>query len=170
MSDTPYHLGPLQDKLSETGLKVIQRSILELRCRDQNFLDVEHVFIALSEIENTLFNETMQSVGVKPHHVLHLLGQELLREREPLNKVFYFADPVRKLLNRSLWLAQQHERQQIESVDLFVAMFTDPHSVPAETLVNLGATLQEVLGSLIRHINERDAQNEALGKKEEPPS
>ena len=52
-------LGPMTDKFSETGQKVIYRAIEVSKSRDHNFLSVEHIFTALSDVERPLFNEVV---------------------------------------------------------------------------------------------------------------
>ncbi|MEO6726812.1 MAG: Clp protease N-terminal domain-containing protein [Blastocatellia bacterium] len=91
----------MTDKFSETGQKVIYRAIEVSKGRDHNFLSVEHVFTALSDIEDGLFSETMQSVGIDPRAVSHLLEQELTKSRQYVGKKMYIADTTRDLFNRA---------------------------------------------------------------------
>ena len=79
-------LGAMTDKFSETGQKVIYRAIEVSKSRDHNFLSVEHIFTALSDVEGALFAEAMQSIGVEPRAVGHLLDQELGKSRQYVGK------------------------------------------------------------------------------------
>ena len=165
-----YDLGPMQDKFSETGLKVIHRAIEESRRREQNYLGVEHIFTSLSEIEGPLFSEAMSSIGIEPRAVLHMLEQELLKSRQYVGKKMYITDTARDLFNRSLKRARQGGRQQIESFDLFVSLFADPQGVPSDILRRLGVDSQEAVDSIARNIRNREEQNETMRKKYELPS
>ena len=165
-----YDLGPMQDKFSETGLKVIHRAIKESQRREQNYLGVEHIFTSLSELEGELFSETMQTIGIESRAVMHMLEQELLKSRQYVGKKMYITDTARDLFNRSLKRARQGGRQQIESLDLFVSLFADPQGIPADILRRLGVDSQEAVDSISRNIRNREQQNETMRKKYELPS
>ncbi|NOT61503.1 MAG: ATP-dependent Clp protease ATP-binding subunit [Acidobacteria bacterium] len=160
----------MQDKFSETGLKVIHRAIEESRRREQNYLGVEHIFTSLSDIEGALFTEAMQGIGIEPRAVLHMLEQELLKSRQYVGKKMYITDTARDLFNRSLKRARQNGRQQIEALDLFVSLFADPQGIPADILRRLGVDSQEAVDSIARNIRNREQQNETMRKKYELPS
>jgi hypothetical protein len=131
-------LGPMTDKFSETGQKVMRRAIEVSRSHDHGFLSLSHVFTALSEIESALFAEAMQIVGVDPRSVTNLLDQELSESPRHVGRKMAIPEATRDLLNRALRRARSQGRQQIESYDLFATLFTDPNSAPAELLRRLG--------------------------------
>jgi ATP-dependent Clp protease ATP-binding subunit ClpA len=130
--------GQMKDKFSESGQTVVRRAIEVSKSRDHNFLSVEHLFTALSELESVLFTETMQSVGIDPRAVSHLLEQELEQElaksRQHVGKKMYIPDTTRVLFNRALERARSQGRSQIESYDLMATLFADPGGKPAEIL------------------------------------
>ena len=160
----------MTDKFSESGQKVIYRAIEVSKNRDHNFLSVVHIFTALSDVENTLFNESMQSVGLDPRAVSHLLEQELAKSHQYVGKKMYIADTTRDLFNRALKRARQNGRQQIESFDLFVTLFSDPNGVPAEILRRLGVDSMRATETITQNIRTREEQTEVLRKKYELPA
>jgi ATP-dependent Clp protease ATP-binding subunit ClpC len=164
-----FDLGSMTDKFSETGQKVIYRAIEESRRREHNYLSVEHILTALGDIEHQLFHEAMQSVGIEPRAVVHLLEQELMKNRQYIGKKMYITDTARDLFNRSLKRARQNGRQQIESFDLFVSLFADPAGIPAEILRRLGVDPQHAVDTITRSIRSREEQNESQRKKYELP-
>src|SRR5215813_12482451 len=131
-------LGSMTDKFSETGQKVMRRAIEVSRSHDHNSLSLSHVFTALSEIESAFFAEVMLAVGVDPRSVTNLLDQELSESPQYVGRKMAIPEATRDLLNRALRRARAHGRQQIESYDLFVTLFTDPNGAPAELLRRLG--------------------------------
>ena len=166
---TVFDLGPMTDKFSESGQKVLYRAIEVSKGRDHNFLSVEHIFTALNEIEKGLFVESMESIGVDVDAVGHLLEQELAKSRQYVGKKMYIADTTRELFNRALKRARQSSRQQIESYDLFVSLFSDPNGVPAEILRRLGADPMLASENIVQRIRSREEQTEVLRKKYELP-
>jgi len=164
-----FDLGPLTDKFSESGQKVIVRAIEESRSRDHNFLAVEHIFTALGAVEGGLFSETMQSIGVDPQSVTQMLEQELAKSRQYVGKKMYIADTTRELFNRALKRARQHGRQTIESFDLFVTLFADQAGSPADILRQLGADPARAMETIAQRVRSREEQDETLRKKYELP-
>lgn len=159
----------MTDKFSESGQKVIYRAIEVSKGRDHNFLSVEHIFTALSEIESSLYQESMLSIGVDSKAVGHLLEQELAKSRQYVGKKMYIADTTRELFNRALKRARQNSRQQIESYDLFVSLFSDPNGIPAEILRRLGVDPLLATENIVQRIRSREEQTEVLRKKYELP-
>ena len=164
-----FDLGPMTDKFSDSGQKVIYRAIEVSKGRDHNFLSVEHIFTALSEVESSLYQESMQAIGVDSKAVGHLLEQELSKSRQYVGKKMYIADTTRELFNRALKRARQNSRQQIESYDLFVSLFSDPNGVPAEILRRLGVDPMLATENIVQRIRSREEQTEVLRKKYELP-
>jgi ATP-dependent Clp protease ATP-binding subunit ClpC len=159
----------MTDKFSESGQKVLYRAIEVSKGRDHNFLSVEHIFTALSEVEKPLFTDAMESIGVDVEAVAHLLEQELAKSRQYVGKKMYIADTTRELFNRALKRARQNSRQQIESYDLFISLFSDPNGVPAEILRRLGADPTIASENIVQRIRSREEQTEVLRKKYELP-
>ncbi len=164
-----FDLGPMTDKFSESGQTVVRRAIEVSKGRDHNFLSVEHIFTALNELENTLFTETMQTVGIDPRAVAHLLEQELAKSRQYVGKKMYIADTTRDLFNRALKRARSQGRSQIESYDLLATLFTDQAGKPAEILRTLGADPHFATDTIAQKVRSREEQTEVLRKKYDLP-
>ncbi|MBK9707414.1 MAG: ATP-dependent Clp protease ATP-binding subunit [Acidobacteria bacterium] len=160
----------MTDKFSDSGQKVIYRAIEVSKSRDHNFLSVEHIFTALSDVEGILFNESMQAVGADPRAVSHILEQELSKSRQYVGKKMYIADTTRDLFNRALKRARHSGRQQIESYDLFATLFTDPNGVPADILRRLGVDPSNATDTITENVRSREEQTEVLRKKYELPA
>ncbi|MCI0337765.1 MAG: ATP-dependent Clp protease ATP-binding subunit [Acidobacteria bacterium] len=160
----------MTDKFSESGQQVVRRAIEVSKGRDHNFLSVEHIFTALSDIESVLFTESMQSIGLDPKAVSHQLEQELGKPRQYVGKKMIIVDTTRELFNRALKRARQNGRQQIESFDLFVQLFTDPNGVPAEILRRMGVDPLRATETISLSIRTREEQTEVLRKKYELPA
>ncbi len=155
-------LGSMTDKFSETGQKVVRCAIEVSKSRDHNFLSVVHVFTALGDVENALFAETMQAIGIDPHSVTRLLDQELARSPRYVGSKMAIPEATRELFNRALRRVRKQGRQQIESYDLFAALFTDSKGVPAELLRHLGVDPALATDTISRCVRTREEQTESL--------
>src|SRR6202008_4600093 len=98
----------------------------------------EHLFISIAEVERPFFNEVMQSLNLDPQVVLQALETKL-GQREYLGRgVKQMSESLRTLLSNALKHAHERGRRLIESTDLFVALFKDPHSFPVDLLKRPG--------------------------------
>jgi ATP-dependent Clp protease ATP-binding subunit ClpA len=133
-------LGPLTQKFSESGQKVIVRAVEESKRREHNFLSVEHIFYALTEAESEMLTKALQSNGVNEQMVTSLLEQELSKSHEyASHKSLFITNPTCDLFTRAMERARAHGRQETDSFDLFIALFDDPVGTPAKILRRLGA-------------------------------
>src|SRR5262252_7178794 len=131
------------DKCAESGRRLIRRAYEEARARDHSQLAPDHVFIAIAEVERPFFNEVMQSLNLDPQVVLQALETKL-NQREYLGRGVKMSESLRTLLSNALKHAHERGRRLIESTDLFVALFKDPHSFPVDLLKRLGADRQMI--------------------------
>jgi ATP-dependent Clp protease ATP-binding subunit ClpC len=167
--DAVFDLGTMTDKFAESGQKVVHRALEESRRRDHNFLSVEHIFTALGDVENQLYTDSIQAIGLDPQAVNNALDVELSKVRQYVGKKIYIADTTRDLFNRALKRARQNGRQTIESFDLFVSLFADPAGVPADILRDLGADPNRAVEVISQRVRAREEQDESLRKKYELP-
>jgi ClpA/ClpB-like protein len=151
-------LGSMTDKFSDTGQKVARRAIEVSKSRNHNFLSLFHIFTALTEVESDLLAEAMRAVGVDPDSVARLLDQELSRSPRHAGVKMAIPEPTRDLFNRALRRARSQGRQQIESYDLFAALFTDIFGGPAEILRRLGADLAMAVDAISVAVRPREQQ------------
>src|SRR5262249_40360976 len=151
-------LGPMTDKFSEAGQKVVRRAIEVSKSCDHNVLSLSHILAALREIDSALFAEGMRAIGVDPHSVTSMLNQELSESPRYVGRKMAIPEPTRDLFNRALRRARGQGRLRIESYDLFATLFTDPNSAPAEILRRLGDDPALATDAIPRPVRTREKQ------------
>jgi hypothetical protein len=158
-------LGPMTDRFSETGQKVVRRAIEVSKSHDHNFLSLSHVLAALSQVESALFVEGMKAIPVDPDSVTRLLEQELAKSPIHVGRKMAIPEPTRDLFNRALRRARSQGRQTIESYDLFATLFTDQNGQPAELLRRIGvdpALAVAASDTISTRVRRREEQTESL--------
>ena len=65
------------NKLSESGRRLIRKAYDEARNRDHNQIAPEHILISIAEVERPLFNGVMESLNLDPQTVLQVLETKL---------------------------------------------------------------------------------------------
>jgi ATP-dependent Clp protease ATP-binding subunit ClpC len=156
------------DKCADSGRRLIRRAYEEARSRDHNQLSPEHVLTAMAEIERPFFNEVMQSCNVDPQVVLQALETKL-SQREYLGRGVKMSEALRTLLSNALKHAHERGRRLIESTDLFVALFKDPHSFPVDLLKRLGADREMVMQKIQTRVRSHEEKEERYRRRYELP-
>jgi ATP-dependent Clp protease ATP-binding subunit ClpC len=162
-------LGPFQDKFSESGRRVMGRAIEESRHRDHNIIAAEHILAALIEVERSLFNEVMQSLNIDPHAVIRALNEQLSVARQFTGRGMRLDPSCRTVLKLALDRARSMGRNEIDSSDLFVALFQDREGVPVELMRRLGADPDIVLQKIITRVRSREEREERFRRRYELP-
>ncbi len=162
-------LGPFQDKFSESGRRVMGRAIEESRHRDHNIIAAEHILAALIEVERTLFNEVMQSLNIDPQAVIRALNEQLSVARQFTGRGMRMDPSCRTVLKLALDRARSMGRNEIDSSDLFVALFQDREGVPVELMRRLGADPDVVLQKIITRVRSREEREERFRRRYELP-
>jgi len=162
-------LGPFQDKFSESGRRVMGRAIEESRHRDHNIIAAEHILAALIEVERSLFNEVMQSLNIDPQAVIRALNEQLSVARQFTGRGMRLDPSCRTVLKLALDRARSLGRNEIDSSDLFVALFQDREGVPVELMRRLGADPDIVLQKIITRVRSREEREERFRRRYELP-
>jgi len=162
-------LGPFQDKFSESGRRVMGRAIEESRHRDHNIVTPEHILAALIEVERSLFNEVMQSLNIDPQAVIRALNEQLSVARQFTGRGVRLDPSCRTILKLALDRARSMGRNEIDSSDLFVALFQDRESAPVELMRRLGADPDVVLQKIITRVRSREEREERFRRRYELP-
>ncbi len=156
------------DKFSESGRRLIRKSYEEARARDHNQLAPEHVLVGLAEVERPFFNEVMQSLNLDPQVVLQAIETKL-GQRDYFGRGIKMSESLRTLLSNSLKHAHERGRRLIESTDIFVALFKDVHSFPAELLKRLGADREMVMQKIQTRVRSHEEKEERYRRRYELP-
>lgn len=163
-----FDLETYTDKFAESGRRLIRRAYEEARSRDQNQVAPEHVLLAIAEVERPFFNEVMQSLNVDPQVVLQNLENKLA-QRDYLGRGVKMSDALRTLLSNSLKHAHERGRRNIESTDLFVALFKDAHGYAVEMLKKLGADREMVIQKIQTRVRSHEEKEEKYRRRYELP-
>lgn len=142
------NLGPMADRFSGSGQKVVRRAIEESKRLGHNHLSPEHIFAALCDSETRLIEKAAMAAGVFPlQTVLHALGDELTKLQPYSGRGMVLTETTRDLFTRALKNVKRDGRQKISSADLFFGLFEDQQKAPASIMRRLGADLDKMLAT-----------------------
>ena len=121
------NLAVYQDKFAASGVKVFERAIAESRRRNQNYVSLGHILIALNAEDSVSFRYLVGRLRAD-----HGLTADLVPADKALEKLMewspkYEGEGVRigpetkGLLRRAIKLARSNQREKIEAADLLSA-------------------------------------------------
>src|ERR1700755_1496950 len=118
-----------KDKFSDSGARILGNALGESKRRDQNYVSVEHVLVALSDEEKDLFEATLRDLSVDPRYVKLLLEKRMESSPAHTGKGFRTAPETTDLFKRAMDRARSQGRRTIESSDIFYVLSTDERSL-----------------------------------------
>jgi ATP-dependent Clp protease ATP-binding subunit ClpA len=116
-----------QDKFAASGLKVFERAIEESRRRNQNYVSLGHLLIALDAEDGGSFRYLVGKLradhGLTADSVPVDRAVEKLMEWSPKydGEGVRIGPETKKFLRRAIKIAQSNQREKIEAADLLSA-------------------------------------------------
>jgi ATP-dependent Clp protease ATP-binding subunit ClpA len=159
-----------KDKFSDSGRKILENALGESKRRDQNYISVEHVLVALADEEKDLFDSTLRDLSVDPRYVKLLLEKRINDSRQHTGKGFRIAPETTDLFKRAMDRARSQGRRAIEASDIFYVLSMDERSLLNEILQNLGVSSEELAQNVRTRIKKKEQEEERVRRKYELPS
>ncbi|HYB21246.1 MAG TPA: Clp protease N-terminal domain-containing protein, partial [Thermodesulfobacteriota bacterium] len=131
-------LSNYKDYLSEKAHKVLASAIQESQKRQHHYLGVEHIFLAITEVENSLFSEIAEKLNFSPREVILSL-REYLNSSKQIWGGGMKVPPATKTIFKLAWdSAINSGRKVIETTDLLKAIFQEGQNIPVRILKGMG--------------------------------
>ncbi|MBW2147518.1 MAG: ATP-dependent Clp protease ATP-binding subunit [Deltaproteobacteria bacterium] len=156
-------LSNYKNYLSDKAHEVLKLAIEESHKREHYYLGVEHIFLALTNIEDDLFNEVINHLGVNPKQMVDGILREMDNSKQFMGERMKVLTPTKTVLKLAWENAQSSGRKLIEPIDLFLAIFHDGNNLPSQVLAEMGvepARCAETIAAQLRRLKEREKEVE----------
>jgi ATP-dependent Clp protease ATP-binding subunit ClpA len=131
-------LSNYKDYLSEKAHRVLSSAIQESQKRQHHYLGVEHIFLAITEVESNLFAEMAEKLNFSPREVVLSL-REYLNSSKQVWGGGMKVPPSTKAIFKLAWdSAINSGRKVIETTDLLKAIFQEGQNIPVRILRGMG--------------------------------
>jgi len=131
-------LSNYKDYLSDKAHKVLASAIHESQKRQHHYLGVEHIFLAITEVESNLFAEIAEKLNFSPREVVLSL-REYLNSSKQVWGGGMKVPPSTKAIFKLAWdSAINSGRKVIETTDLLKAIFQEGQNIPVRILRGMG--------------------------------
>ena len=161
-------LSNYKDYLSDKAHRVLTSAIEESQKRQHHYLGVEHIFLAIAEVEKGLFGDIADKLNFSPRQVIHSL-QEYLNSSKQVMGGGMKVPPATKAIFKLAWdSAINSGRRVIETSDLLKAIFQEGQNIPVRILRGMGVepnAASRVISVETRHQEEKSEDFKKCPKK-----
>jgi ATP-dependent Clp protease ATP-binding subunit ClpA len=162
-------LEEIKEKLTPAAKKVLDAAIEESKNRQHYYLGVEHLFLAFAKVEENFFREVMEDLNLDVYHVINFLNEHLNVSRQYIGLGLKIPPATRNVFRLAKEEAQRWGRDELDSTDLFVAIFQENHSLPAKVFRSFGLDPDYVMRRITVKVRSKEEMEEELKKKYELP-
>ncbi|MEK6758662.1 MAG: ATP-dependent Clp protease ATP-binding subunit [Deltaproteobacteria bacterium] len=163
-------LEELKEKLTPSARRVVDAAVQESQSRQHYYLGVEHLFLAFAKVEENFFREVMEDLNLDLFQVLNFLNEHLSVTRQYIGMGLKVPPATRNVFRLAREEAQRWGRDEVDSTDLFIAMFQENHSLPAKVFRSFGLDPDFVMRRITVKVRSKEEIEEELKKKYELPA
>lgn len=162
-------LDDIKEKLTPAAKRVLESAIEESKNRQHYYLGVEHLFLAFAKVEENFFREVMEDLNLDVYHVINFLNEHLNVSRQYIGLGLKIPPATRNVFRLAREEAQRWGREELDSTDLFIAIFQENHSLPAKVFRSFGLDPDYVMRRITVKVRSKEEMEEELKKKYELP-
>src|SRR3990170_4467904 len=162
-------LEEIKEKLTPAARRVLDAAIEESKTRQHFYLGVEHLFLSFAKVEENFFREVMEDLNLDVYHVINFLNEHLNVSRQYIGLGLKVPPATRNVFRLAREEAQRWGRDELDSTDLFIAIFQENHSLPAKVFRSFGLDPDYVMRRITVKVRSKEEMEEELKKKYELP-
>lgn len=164
-----FNLNNYEDKLSESGYRVLTISIEESKRRKHYYVGPEHMLYALTVVDSELLDEIFLDLKVDKRKVLKLLNDFMMSSEQYVGEGMKIPIQTRNLFKSAYDYAQSSGRNLIDSTDFLMVMFRESNSVPVKVFKRLNIDSVIIADKIFQKIRERKNRNDENKRKYDLP-
>ena len=162
-------LDEIKEKLTPAARRVLEVAIEEGKTRQHYYLGVEHLFLAFAKVEENFFREVMEDLNLDIYHVINFLNEHLNVSRQYVGLGLKIPPATRNVFRLAREEAQRWGREELDSTDIFIAIFQENHSLPAKVFRSFGLDPDYVMRRITVKVRSKEEMEEEIKKKYELP-
>ncbi|MBI5561468.1 MAG: ATP-dependent Clp protease ATP-binding subunit [Deltaproteobacteria bacterium] len=160
----------IKEKFTPSARKIIDAALEESKTRQHYYLGVEHIFLAFAKLEEGFFRGILEDLNLDVYHVINFLNEHLSISRQYIGVGMKVPPATRNVIRLARDEAQRWGREEIDSTDLFIAIFQENHSLPAKIFRSFGLDPDYVMRRITVKVRSKEEMDEELKKKYELPA
>ena len=162
-------LDELKENLGQRTQRILDAAVEESKRRQHYYIGVEHLFIAFAKTEEAFFREIMDDLNLDVYHVLNFLNEHLNISRQYIGLGLKIPPATKNVFKLAKEEAKRWGREEVDSTDLFMAIFQENHSLPAKVFRSFGLDPDYVMRRITVRVRAKEETDEETKKKYELP-
>ena len=138
-----------ENEIRERCGKLLSAASEEARRLGHNYVGVEHLFIAVTRIEDGPTCRLLRRANLSPRHVRNEIRREIGTSEDKISEVLPLTPRTEIVLSLAIFLAQQEDKKNVEELHMLMALLQEGEGVPVRKLIDLGFDLNFWLQKLI---------------------
>lgn len=159
----------IREKFSHRAQMILDCAVEESKNRQHFYLGVEHIFIAFAKVEVDFFKDVMEDLNLDVNNVLNFLNDHLDITRQYIGAGLKIPPATKDVIRLSKEEAKRWGRDEIDTTDLFIAIFQENHSLPAKIFRSFGLDPDYVMRRITVRVRSNEERVEEDKKKYELP-
>ncbi|RZD15933.1 MAG: ATP-dependent Clp protease ATP-binding subunit [Candidatus Acididesulfobacter guangdongensis] len=164
-----FSIDNYEDKLSESGFRVLTISIEESKKRKHYYLGLEHIFYALTIVDEDLMNDIFEDLKIDKKKLLKLLNDYMMSQEQYIGEGLKIPLQTRNIFKSAYDYAQSSGRNMIDSTDFLMVMFQESNSVIAKVFSSIGIDSVVIADKVFQKIRERKNRSDENRRKYDLP-
>lgn len=164
-----FELEDIKEKLTPSAARIIEDAIQQSRKRQHYYLGIEHIFISFANIETVFFHELLTEFNLDSKQILSFINEHLNITRQYVGVGLKVPPATRTLFKLAWEEARRWNRDVIDSIDLFIAIFVDTNSTPVKIFRSFGIEPESIVRAVNIKVRTIEDVEEELKKKFELP-
>ncbi|MDH4227307.1 MAG: ATP-dependent Clp protease ATP-binding subunit [Deltaproteobacteria bacterium] len=158
-----------RELMTEKARAILDSAIEESKRRQHFYLGVEHIFLAFAKVEETFFKDVMGDLNLDTSHVISFLNDNLYVSRQFAPVGIKVPPATKNLLRLAREEAQRWNREEIDTTDIFMAIFQENQSLPAKIFRSFGMDPDYVMRRITVRVRSKEEKEEEYKKKYDLP-
>jgi ATP-dependent Clp protease ATP-binding subunit ClpA len=144
--------------------KLLSPSAEEARRLGHNYIGTEHLFVAMTKMDNSATANLLKRAGLNPRVVRNEIRREAGTGEGTLEETLPLTPRAAMVLSIAMFFAERDETEDVEDVHVLLAMMQEGEGLPIRKLAELGFNVNAWLNQLLNEAYEKD-----LNSQQPPP-
>lgn len=140
---------------SEEGKRIISNAVREAQKLNHFYIGVEHVFLGMLKLKNSIINNVLEKLGVNRAEVERKIKEYIGMDPRLASDKMFLTPRMTKIVKLSLSEANKRGAKTVDEIDLIMAMILEKESVPIRILKSMNLNLNETKTMAINVMAER---------------
>ena len=135
---------------------LLSPSAEEARRLGHNYIGTEHLFIAMTKIDNGATANLLKRAGLNPRNVRNEIRRESGSGEGSIDTVLPLTPRAGMVLSIAMFFAERDSVEEIEEIHLLLAMLQEGEGLPVRKLAEMGFNINAWLNQLLNEAYEKD--------------